>query len=171
MNVHLRRIAIAGGVCFALLQIAPVFPRTNPVAPAFSALHHQVDVPTEIDSILQRSCQNCHSNNTQWPWYSTIAPVRWLIVRDVEKARATMNFSAWTEQAGKKLQQAVVMLAASCTDVTVGRMPKPEYLFLHSEANLSGENKREFCAWTQREGQKLLALKRKLAREAEGEPK
>ena len=73
-----------------------------------------------------------------------------------------MNFSSWTEQAGKKLQLAVGMLTAACTDVNAGRMPKPEYVFLHSEAMLSGADKEGFCDWTKREGTRLLVLKRKL---------
>lgn len=160
----LIRWAFFGGlICFAAAQALPLFPHTNPEAPATAALRNQVEVPEEINAILRRSCWNCHSNDTIWPWYSHIAPARWLIVRDVEKARQIMNFSSWTEQAGKKLQQAVGMLAASCSDVTVGRMPKPEYLFLHSEAMLSEADKRDFCSWTSREGSRLLILKRKQA--------
>lgn len=163
-NLHRLVLTAVGGI--ALLQVVPLFPRTNPSAPPSSSLRNQVEVPTEIDHLLRRSCWNCHSNETSWPWYAHVAPIRWLIVRDVEKARRTMNFSSWTEQAGKKLQQAVGMLAASCSDVTVGRMPKPEYLFLHSEANLSEADKRGFCAWTAREGGRLLVLKRKQAADA-----
>lgn len=159
----LRWIALAALIGFAIAQALPLFPRTNPAAPPTAGLHNQVEVPGEIDAILRRSCWNCHSNDTVWPWYSSIAPAKWLIVRDVEKAREIMNFSSWTEQAGKKLQQAVGMLAASCSDVTVGRMPKPEYVFLHSEAMLSEADKKDFCQWTQREGKRLLILKRKAA--------
>ena len=161
MREFLRKSVIAGIGCFALLQIIPLYPRTNPQAPAASAIRNQLEIPPEMDTILRRSCWNCHSNDTRWPWYSHVAPVSWLIVRDVNKARGIMNFSSWTEKMGEKLQLAVGMLSAACTDVTVGRMPKPEYVFLHSEAMLSDGNKREFCSWTQREGGRLLVLKRK----------
>lgn len=163
MKKYLRWAIMAAFGVFVALQAVPVFPRTNPVAPASAALRNQVEVPEEMDKILQRSCWNCHSNDTKWPWYSHVAPVSWLIAKDVEKARGVMNFSSWTEQAGKKLQLAVGMLAASCADVTVGRMPKPEYVFLHSEAMLNDADKKDFCGWTQREGKRLLVLKRKLA--------
>ena len=163
MWILLRWILLAGLIGFTLAQVLPLFPRTNPTAPPAAGMHNQLEVPVEVDAILRRSCWNCHSNDTVWPWYSWIAPAKWMIVRDVDKARAIMNFSSWTEQAGKKLQQAVGMLAASCTDVTVGRMPKPEYVLLHSEAELSEADKKSFCQWTQREGKRLLILKRKAA--------
>jgi hypothetical protein len=163
MKKYLRWAGMAVAGVFVVLQAVPVFPRTNPVAPATAALRNQVEVPEEMDKILQRSCWNCHSNDTKWPWYAHVAPVSWLIAKDVDKAREVMNFSSWTEQAGKKLQLAVGMLSASCADVTVGRMPKPEYVFLHSEAMLNETDKKDFCGWTQREGKKLLVLKRKLA--------
>lgn len=162
MRILLRWFLPPGVAVFAALQLLPLFPRTNPTAAAASSLHNQVEVPPEMDTILRRSCWNCHSNETQWPWYSASAPVKWLIVRDVQKARGIMNFSSWTEQAGKKLQLAVGMLTAACTDVNAGRMPKPEYVFLHSEAMLSGADKEGFCDWTKREGTRLLVLKRKL---------
>lgn len=160
MKRWLRRIGIGGLAVFALLQVVPVFPRTNPAAAPHTSVYNQVEVPPEMDAILRRSCWNCHSNDTQWPWYAQVAPASWMIARDVEKARAIMNFSSWTEQAGKKLQLAVGMLAASCADVNVGRMPKPEYVFLHSEAMLTESDKKGFCEWTKREGKRLLVLKR-----------
>ncbi|MBL8235852.1 MAG: heme-binding domain-containing protein [Bryobacterales bacterium] len=163
MKTLLRRILIAGAAVFVALQIAPVFPRTNPAAAATSGIHNQVEVPAEMDAILRRACWNCHSNDTKWPWYGYVAPASWLIARDVDKAREIMNFSVWTEQAGKKLQMAVGMLAASCADVNIGRMPKPEYVFLHSEAMLTEADKQGFCEWTKREGKRLLVLKRKQA--------
>lgn len=167
MKTWFRRLFLAGVVIFGVMQLVPVYPRTNPPAAATSGLHNQVEVPAEMDAILQRSCWNCHSNDTKWPWYAYVAPVSWLIARDVDKAREIMNFSVWTEQAGKKLQLAVGMLAASCADVNIGRMPKPEYVFLHSEAMLNEADKQSFCEWTKKEGKRLLVLKRKQAAASE----
>jgi len=169
MKTLLRRMLLTGAALFVVLQLIPVFPRTNPTVAAATSIYSQVEIPPEMDAILKRSCWNCHSNDTQWPWYSYVAPASWLIARDVEKAREIMNFSSWTEQAGKKLQLAVGMLAASCADVNVGRMPKPEYVFLHSEAMLNEAEKKGFCDWTGREGKRLLVLKRKQAQAASGQ--
>src|SRR6266704_1379279 len=54
-------------------------------------------VDAETLRILQRSCQNCHSQNTDWPWYSYVAPVSWLIEKDVHDARSHMNLSGWSQ--------------------------------------------------------------------------
>lgn len=79
--------------------------------------------------LAQRACFDCHSNETKWPWYSNIAPVSWLIQRDVEEGRAYLNFSEWDRpqhEAGEAWET-----------VQVGYMPPPYYINLHPEADLS----------------------------------
>ncbi len=69
------------------------------------------DVPASaaVKGILRRACYDCHSNETQWPWYGRIAPVSWLLARDVREGRAELNFSTWnqysTQQRVKKLKE------------------------------------------------------------------
>lgn len=150
--------AILGG-----MQIAPGPGLSNPPVVPERTLAANLEVPGEVTAILNRSCLDCHSNETKWPWYAHVAPVKWLIAKDVEKARGIMNFSEWSDQAGKKLESAIGMLAASCADVTVGRMPKPDYTFLHTEAKLDKQDVKNFCSWSQKEGNRLLVLKRKRA--------
>jgi hypothetical protein len=83
--------------------------------------------------LAQRACFDCHSNQVVWPWYSNIAPVSWLVQRDVEEARAKLNFSEWNlpqreaRGAGRQVQR--------------GEMPLANYLMLHPEARLSPEEK------------------------------
>lgn len=156
-----RLLGVSATALLAGLQLLPGPGLSNPQVDPSRTVEAQLEIPAPMKSLLDRSCRDCHSNETRWPWYSYIAPAKWLVARDVAKARSIMNFSEWTEQAGKKLELAAGMLAASCSDVTVGRMPKPEYAFLHSEANLSGEDKKAFCAWSASEGQRLILLKRR----------
>ena len=52
-------------------------------------------VQTNVKRILERSCYDCHSNRTRWPWYSHVAPVSWLVARDVHEGREEINFSEW----------------------------------------------------------------------------
>jgi hypothetical protein len=100
---------------------------------------------------------------------SRFAPGSWLVGQNVRKARSIMNFSEWTEQAGRKLELAAGMLAASCADVTLGRMPKPNYTFLHTEARLSAAGRKEFCEWSAKEGNRLILLKRRSTLKTGGE--
>jgi hypothetical protein len=75
----------------AVLLVAQLVPtkRTNP------PLQGTLAAPPEIYAILRRTCYDCHSNETRWPWYSRIAPLSWLIVRDVTLGRKEVNFSKW----------------------------------------------------------------------------
>ncbi|MFN7935161.1 MAG: heme-binding domain-containing protein [Bryobacteraceae bacterium] len=153
----------AMGVAFAGIQFVPVA-RTNPPSIAARGIDAHLDIAPPVKALLNRSCHDCHSNDTRWPWYSYIAPASWMVAKDVEKARKIMNFSDWTDEAGGKLEKAIGLLMASCTDVTVGRMPKPEYVMLHSQAALNKGDIKDFCQWTAKEGGRLLALRKKRPR-------
>ena len=143
-------------------QLVPLA-RTNPPVIPDRTLEANLVVAPQVMSILDRSCRDCHSNQTQWPWYSYVAPLSWKVVADVHKARAVMNFSDCTDSAGTKLEKAFGLLMASCSDVTVGRMPKPEYVFMHSKAALQEADVKQFCAWTASEGSRLMMMKRRRA--------
>jgi hypothetical protein len=94
-------------------QLVPVA-RTNP------AIEADVAAPAEIDALLRRACYDCHSRETAWPWYSRVAPVSWLLVRDVEAGRRELDFSAWDAydpaQRAKKLRE-------SADEIAEGDMP------------------------------------------------
>lgn len=160
MKRILLGVFAALGAAALAIQFVPVA-RTNPPSIPARAVEAHLDIAAPVRAILDRSCRDCHSNETQWPWYSYIAPASWLVTKDVMKAREIMNFSEWSDQAGVKLEKAVGLLMASCTDVTVGRMPKAEYVFLHSRAALNKQDVKHFCQWTSKEGGRLLALRKK----------
>ncbi len=76
-----------------------------------------------------RACFDCHSNQTVWPWYSNIAPVSWLVQRDVDQARRRLNFSEWnTSQRGAREVSRVLQR---------GQMPQWYYVLMHPSAKLS----------------------------------
>lgn len=132
------------------VQLAPSpRPFNPPIVPA-ATIQAKMDVPPAIARLLGRSCMDCHSNATRWPWYSHIAPGSWVVASDVFHARRAMNFSEWQPETGLGL------LAAACADVESGRMPKPRYLLLHPAARLSAGEKRQFCEWTHTEIQSVL---------------
>lgn len=110
-------------------------------------------VPAPVMSTLRRACFDCHSNETRWPWYSSLPGVSWAIVRDVKAGRGQLNFSRWTEynpfdRAG--------MLDKVCAMVTEGKMPLWPYRLLHPEARLSETDVAELCAWTRLEATHLV---------------
>lgn len=117
--------------------------RTNPPArPADSLL---AKTPPDITALLVRSCRDCHSNETRWPWYTNVAPTSWLVVKDVEQGRDRFNFSEWTSYPSDDQDK---FLGAMCKLTQRGRMPKPPYLWIHRDARLSQADVTTLCAWS-----------------------
>jgi mono/diheme cytochrome c family protein len=85
--------------------------------------------------LFVRACADCHSNQTVWPWYSHVAPVSWLVERDVRRGRRNLNVSEWG-RARNHGDDAAEM-------VERGYMPLPAYAFIHPDANLSESEKQE----------------------------
>ncbi|HXE63326.1 MAG TPA: heme-binding domain-containing protein [Bryobacteraceae bacterium] len=84
-------------------------------------------------ALVKRACYNCHSNETVWPWYSSLAPVSWLTERDVNQGRSHLNFSEWNDPMNQP--DDVV------EEVAAGNMPPWFYLPLHPEAKLTQEER------------------------------
>lgn len=101
---------------------------------AGSGLWRTAEMSPESIGTLTRVCANCHSEQTEWPFYSRIAPVSWMIRKDVSEGRKFLNFSVW-EQYGAAGQSQLLDLAG--TQVREGKMPPSRYLYLHPEAKLS----------------------------------
>lgn len=90
----------------------------------------------ETRALAVRGCFACHSNLTQWPWYTNVAPVSWLTTRDVDDGRAALNFSEWQRPQEVDLQQVV--------DAIRGKgMPPLQYRALHSDARLSDTERQQ----------------------------
>jgi hypothetical protein len=107
--------------------------------------------PTVIQ-IVERSCQNCHSEKTEWPWYSYVAPMSWLIEKDVHEGRSHMNLSHWNEYDTAKQ---VEILASLSAVVRSRQMPLPRYLRLHPSAQLSDAEIDLIYQWTRAERRRL----------------
>jgi hypothetical protein len=144
MKKWLGRIALVLAVVFALIQgYRPE--RTNPPVNPSRTLHANVDVPPAVDAILDRACNDCHSNDTHWPWYSNVAPVSWMVVEDVNEGREHMNFSEWAAYSPDDARHA---LEEICEEVQKGAMPMKEYTWTHREARLSDNDVSTLCTWT-----------------------
>ncbi|MEX2115883.1 MAG: heme-binding domain-containing protein [Bacteroidota bacterium] len=118
--------------------------RTNPPVDPSNTLYSAVHVPENVRTILERSCFDCHSNETRWPWYSAIAPAMWVVAHDVEEARENLNFS---EFGTYKPLRAVAKLDMVCEQLINRNMPLPEYLVLHPGAQISKEEVDIICDW------------------------
>lgn len=119
------------------IQFVPV-DRLNPPVEA------EVPAPATVRVILRRACYDCHSNETVWPWYSQVAPVSWLVARDVREGRQELNFSTWNRIT---TQQQVKKLKESWKEVAEGEMPPWFYLSIHRDATLSAEDRTTLRNW------------------------
>jgi hypothetical protein len=138
-------------VVFVLLQFTGP-ERTNPPLSEATRLETTTTVPGEVQQMLRRACYDCHSDETRWPWYSSVAPISWLVVGDVNQGRAELNFSRWS--ASHRFDRAD-LLEEACGLARSGDMPLRAYVRLHPEATLSAAEREAFCAWTTAEAARL----------------
>jgi len=108
----------------------------------------KMQVPDNVQQILKRSCFDCHSNHTVWPWYTNVAPMSWLVAKDVRGGRTKMNFSEWGKIPAAKQE---ARLESICEEIKEGEMPLKEYLLIHGDAKLSQQDKDALCKWTEDE--------------------
>lgn len=156
MKRVLRSIVIV--VAVALLVIQVVRPdRTNPPVDPSRTMQSHLQPPPEVMSILERSCIDCHSNQTRWPWYSNVAPTSWWLVDHVNHARSHMNFSEWTKYDRK---DAAELLEEICEETSKGAMPLPSYLLIHRSSKLSPQDVRTLCEWSEAARQRLAMEER-----------
>ena len=128
--------------------------RTNPPVDATKTIRANTTMSAEVAAILERACNDCHSNKTTWPWYSQVAPVSWLLVGDVNDGRKDLSLSDWGTYDPKKKAR---KLQKICEEVKTGGMPLRSYLLLHPAARLSDSDRQTLCDWTRQEGERVLA--------------
>lgn len=131
------RAAVGVILLLVVMQLVPMGSTNPPV---------KSDIPTspEVKAVLQRACYDCHSHETVWPWYSRVAPVSWLIARDVHEGREELNFSTWNRD---RTQQQVKKLKESWEEIDEGEMPPWYYLPTHREGRLSEADRVLLRAW------------------------
>jgi len=134
----MKKVAIV----FVLIVIGIQFFSVNKTNPPVNA---ELDAPSEINGIFKRACYDCHSNETKWPWYASVAPVSWLVADDVEEGRRHLNFSEWGNLTRKKIAHTKEEIWDEVKD---DDMPLWQYTLMHSEARLSQKDKETIREWT-----------------------
>lgn len=128
--------------------------RSNPPIDETKTVEARLDVPADVDAVLNRSCNDCHSNKTNWIWYSNIAPVSWFLTHHVEEGRRELNFSEIGKYSPNKIDR---KLEEVCDQVEKGEMPLWNYTIIHWSARLTDADKKLLCDWTVRERDKIQA--------------
>ena len=121
--------------CAAFLLTAQlVRPLPKPEArPEHRPIWDDRNVTPEVKAILRRSCADCHSDQTRWPWYSHVAPISWMVAGDVRQGRQKLDFSDWPRNSQDEKQEIGDAVASR-------EMPPRKYLFLHPSSRLSPQD-------------------------------
>ncbi|MBA2493311.1 MAG: heme-binding domain-containing protein [Acidobacteria bacterium] len=151
MKRFLKIAAIILAAAFVVIQfIRPDF--TNPPVNQSETLEASTQVPKNVEAILTNSCKDCHSYESQYPWYSKIQPSAWFLARHIEEGRHEMNLSVWNTYEAKRKRR---KLSQMCEQAESHEMPLPSYLWIHRSAKLSDEQIEILCNWTRQESDKL----------------
>lgn len=119
------------------IQFIPVDQNNPPV-------ENDLFASNEVKDILKRACYDCHSNETNWAWYTKIAPVNFLVASDVNRGRKKLNFSAWGNMGAmdqKKMKEEI------WEEVREEQLPLWQYRIMHGDSKLSIEDKNIIRAW------------------------
>jgi hypothetical protein len=156
MKKLLKSVVLVLAVAFLAIQV--VRPeRTNPPVDASRTMHSQLQPPPEVASILERSCVDCHSHQTRWPWYSYVAPTSWWLAGHVKEAREHMNLSEWAKYERKDADE---LLEEICEETSKGAMPLSSYLLIHRSSKLSPQDVRTLCEWSKAARERLAMEQR-----------
>ena len=151
MRKFLKLLALAVAILFVSVQF--VRPnKTNPPVVQAQTIEAHVRVAPEVASIFERACKDCHSHQTEWPWYAQVAPVSWYVTDHVNHGRKHLNFSEWSNY---DREQADWLLGAMCMTAERGQMPLTSYTRLHHSAKLSPLDVQTLCAWSRAEQKRL----------------
>jgi cytochrome c551/c552 len=162
----IKKILKWAGITLAVAFIVSQFIRpakTNPPVDEASTLSARLQVTPEVEAILNRSCVDCHSHKTVWPWYSNVAPVSWYLTHDVNEGRRHWNVSNWPTDPKRSAHR----LEEMCQQVEKGEMPLAIYVTMHPTAKLTDADKKTLCDWANAERQRMGAAAQQAAPESQ----
>lgn len=140
----LNKILIGLGIVLIIIQfIRPVKNESNDLTYDISTKY---PVPEDVNHLLQVSCNDCHSNKTEYPWYANVQPVAWWLNDHVVDGKRHLNFSEFTKMPiaiqNHKLEETIEMVEEK-------KMPLKEYTYfgLHSEADLTSDEREKIITW------------------------
>jgi len=139
----IKKILLLLLVIFIAIQF--IRPKKNiSSGPFVNSIDRHYPIPKDVQAVLKRSCYDCHSNNTYYPWYNNIQPVAWLLASDVNEGKEDLNFDEFN---GYKLSDKQHKLSDLTKEVKEGDMPMSIYTIIHRGAALSEAEKQRLITW------------------------
>lgn len=112
-----------------------------------------VTIPDSLSAILMNACYDCHSNRTDYPWYSYISPVSWYLEKHIRAGREELNLSHFGNL--EKVEK-IGMLADICDVIDDGSMPLKSYSMIHRHARIDPAEGEAICNWTESEALRIM---------------
>ncbi len=138
-----RKLLVSLFVFFLAIQaIRPLKNNGNPGGPA--DITKIVKVPDSVMSILKKSCYDCHSNYTSYPWYDKITPVNWWLTNHINEGKRNLNFTNFGDNTPRKMKKKLEEIAQT---VEKNQMPLNSYLWIHKNAGLNATEKQMIADW------------------------
>jgi len=139
----LKKILIILLIAFVIIQF--IHPgRNKTTAEQTGYIGKVYPVPTDVKSILEKACNDCHSNNTRYPWYFKVQPVDWWLTGHINDGKKELNLDEFT---GRSPRFQYNKMEALQKEVKEGGMPLNSYLWIHKDAKLSSDEKNKLIAW------------------------
>ncbi len=138
-----KKIALVLLIVFVGIQFIPTSRNQSDVVPATDFMMVN-KVPKPITNKLQTSCYDCHSNNTQYPWYNKIQPVAWLLEDHIKEGKAELNFNEWDDLSNRRKNSKLKSIISQIED---DEMPLSSYTLIHRDAIFSDTEKQEIIKW------------------------
>jgi hypothetical protein len=147
----LKVVAILVLIGLVVIQFFRIDRSAPPIVHA-ETLEAAVTVPPDIAEILGRSCNDCHTYKTVYPWYTHIQPAGWFMKDHIDEGRRELNFSVFNTYAAKKKAK---KLEEICEQVEAAEMPLPSYLWIHGDAVLRESEGKALCDWAKQAKEKI----------------
>ena len=139
----IKKLLIIFLVLFLAIQLfRPSLNRGNAAGP--NDITQAMAVPAPVRTILEKSCYDCHSNHTEYPWYDRIAPVSWWVANHIKEGKLELNFTEFGTYTPKKQAKKLEEIAET---VESGEMPLKSYLITHGDARLTEAQKKTLVDW------------------------
>jgi hypothetical protein len=136
------KIVLALAIVFVILQF--IRPEKNIGSSSAHNIAQRFNVPPGVQTILQRSCYDCHSNNTIYPWYFEVQPAGWFLAKHIRDGKRGLNFDEYTSY---RLMKQYRRFKDIIDQVGSDEMPLPSYLIIHRYAKLDSSQKNELIQW------------------------
>lgn len=137
---------------FIIIQFIPYGkPSNQPLAG--KDLFEVTELPQDVGIILKNACYDCHSQKVKFPWYSNVAPVSWLVTRDIKEGRENLDFSKWRDVSKKDKLKALDKIGE---EVSEENMPMKIYTIMHAEARLTKAERDIVVKWAEDFAEKVF---------------